>query len=143
MTYSSLQLLTDRYGEYTLVALTDRTHPATGVLDQAVVARALSDADAMIDGYLAVRYALPLASVPALIEDLAGSIAIYKLHVAAPDPKVQADYDQALRTLKDISRGDVRLSVAGIEPSAPGTGSGVRVTDRERPMTADNLKGFI
>ena len=143
MAYSSLQLLTDRYGERTLVALTDRAYPATGVLDLAVVTRALTDTDAMIDGYLAVRHALPLASVPALIADLAGSITLYKLHVAAPDPKVQADYDQALRMLKDISRGDVRLSVAGIEPVAPGTGSGVRVTDRERPMTAENLKGFI
>lgn len=143
MPYSSLQLMSDRYGERTLVALTDRTYPATGALDLAVVTRALADADAMIDGYLAVRYGLPLASVPALIENIAGSIAIYNLHVAAPDPKVQADYDQALRTLRDVSRGDIRLSVAGIEPPAPGTGSGVRVTDRERPMTADNLKGFI
>lgn len=143
MSYSSLQLLTDRYGERTLVALTDRTYPATGALDLVVITRALADADAMIDGYLAVRYALPLASVPALIENVAGSIAIYNLHVAAPDPKVQADYDQALRTLRDVSRGDIRLSVAGIEPPSPGTGSGVRVTDRERPMTADNLKGFI
>ena len=143
MPYSSLQLLTDRYGERMLVALTDRAYPATGALDLAVVTRALGDADALIDGYLAVRYALPLASVPPLIENIAGSIAIYNLHVAAPEPKVQGDYEQAIRTQKDISRGDVRLSVAGIEAQASGGGSGVRVTDRDRPMTADNMKGFI
>ncbi len=44
--------------------------------------------------------------------------------------------------LTDIAKGVIRLPVEGIE--SPGTGgTGVRITDRERPMTTDNLKGFI
>src|SRR5690606_6605607 len=45
-----------------LVALTDRAEVATGEIDQDVVDRALADTDAMIDGYIAARYALPLAA---------------------------------------------------------------------------------
>ena len=83
-----------------------------------------------------------MSSVPALLVDLAQQIAIYKLHVSAPDPKIDEDYKQAIRALRDISTGAVRLSIAGIEPEDSG-GSGARITDRERPLTADNLKGFI
>lgn len=142
MPYTSLAQMTDRFGLRMLVALTDRAYPSTGVVDAAVVNRALADTDAMIDGYLAVRYALPLASTPVLLVDLAEMIAIWKLHVAAPDPKIEADYKDAIRTLSGISKGDIRLSVAGVEPVTPG-GTGVRVTDRDRPMSAENMTGFI
>ncbi|MFN7003755.1 MAG: gp436 family protein [Roseinatronobacter sp.] len=142
MTYATLDQLKDRYSERMLVAITDRAEPPAGEIDAQVVNRALADTDAMIDGYLAVRYRLPLASVPALVVDLAQMIAIYKLHPYAPDPKIEEDYKGALRALSDISTGKIRLSVEGAELSGH-TGSGARMTDRERPLTADNLKGFI
>ena len=47
-----------------------------------------------------------------------------------------------LRILLDVGAGAVRLSVAGAEPGVSG-GTGVRITDRERPLTEANLKGFI
>ncbi len=143
MSYCTLDDLTTRYGERMLVDLTDRGALATGVIDGAVIDRALTDTDAMIDGYLAVRYKLPLGSTPALVADLAQVIAIWKLHVAAPDPKIEEDYKAAMRTLEGLSRGSVRLTtVEGIEPSGTG-GNGVRLTDRARPLTAENLKGYI
>jgi hypothetical protein len=58
----------------------------------------------MIDGYLAGRYQLPLTEVPPLVVDLAQVIAIYKLHPFEPDPKISNDYNQALKTLRDIAR---------------------------------------
>ncbi len=141
--YTTLAELTDRYGAHMLVSLTDRAAMATGLIDTTVVDRALVDADAMIDGYLAVRYALPLSSVPTLVADLAQAIAIYKLHVTSPDPKIKDDYDGALRSLRDISNGALRLSVAGIEPDTAATGSGVAVSDRERVLTTDTMGGFV
>ena len=142
MSYILQATLIDRFGARMLVALTDRGEVATGTIDADVVARALTDTDAVIDGYLAARYGLPLAEVPALIADIAGAIAIWKLHVAAADPKIETDYKDALRMLRNIASGAVRLSVAGAEPDVSG-GTGVRITDRDRPLTADNLKGFI
>ncbi|MDP2738700.1 MAG: hypothetical protein Q8O82_08370 [Pseudorhodobacter sp.] len=44
--------------------------------------------------------------------------------------------------LRDIRAGAVRLSVAGAEPGVSG-GTGVRITDRKRPLTEANLKGFV
>ncbi len=142
MTYSSLQQLTNRYGDAMLVSLTDRAAVSTGLVDTSIVDQALADTDATVDGYLASRYTLPLVTVPPLIADLATSIAIWKLHTFAPDDKIKADFTSAMATLAAIAAGTVRIPVAGIAPAGTG-GSGARVTDRERPMTADNLKGFI
>jgi len=115
---------------------------ATGLIDTSVVDRALADTDAAIDGYLKDRYVLPLAETPALITDLALAIAIYKLYVYAPNNKIVADYKDAILSLRDIASGVIRLSVAGAEVATTG-GSRARMTNRERPMTVHNLKGFI
>lgn len=142
MPYATLADLTQRYGDRMIVALTDRGAMATGAVDATVVDKAIAEADAVIDGYLASRYALPVSPVPALLGDVALAIVIWKLHVAAPDPKIEADYKDALKVLRDIAAGVIRLTIAGAD-AAENAATGVQVTDRERPFTADNLKGFI
>ena len=143
MSYCTQIQLQDRFGADTLVALTDRGAVALGDVDLDVLTRALADTDALIDGFLAGRYGLPLLTVPALISSLAQDIVHWKLHLGEPSAKVKSDYDAAMKSLRDISSGVIRIPEAtGLEPAAPGT-SGVVVTDRERPFTADNMKGFI
>lgn len=142
MPYTSLADLNDRYGERLLIDLTDRSETPVGAVVTATVDRALADTDAMIDGFLAGRYVLPLAEVPPLIADLAQMIAIWKLHVYEPNPKIEADYKAAVKSLEGIASGTIRLPVAGVEPAGTG-GGGAVVTDRERPMTEDTLKGYI
>lgn len=142
MTYATLQQLTDRYGAGMLVMLTDHAAVATGEIDETVVARALADTDALIDLHLKGRYALPLAEVPPMLADIAQAIAIWKLHRHEPDRKIEADYRDAMKLLVEIRDGRLRLSIEGVAP--PGTGgTGARITDRDRPLTAENLKGFI
>ncbi len=140
--YTSLEQLQDRYGERMLILLTDRGEVATDAIDVDVITRALTDSDAMIDGFLKDRYVLPLSETPPLLADIAQMIAIWKLHRHSPDEKIEKDYKEALAFLDRIASGKVRLPVAGVEPTTTST-SGVRLTDRDRPLTASNLKGFI
>lgn len=142
MAYSTLQQLKDRFGQRMLVDLTDRGEAAMGEIDTDVVDRVIADTDALIDGYLGARYALPVESVPPILTELALSIAIYKLHTSDPDPKITRDHDGAIRALEKISTGSIRLSIAGVEASGTGA-SGARVTDRDRPLQADKMTGFI
>ena len=143
MPYATQQMLTDRVGEPMLILLTDRAAVPLGVIDVATLARAQADADAMVDGYLAGRYALPLTTVPALVADIAQAVTLWKLHTSDPEAKIKADYDDALKRLKDIAQGVIRLTdVAGLEAPSSGA-SGVEITDRERPFTEANMKGFI
>ena len=61
MPYTSTPLMIARVGEGMLIALTDRGEVPLGVIDAAVMARAMADADEQINGYLMGRYTLPLA----------------------------------------------------------------------------------
>lgn len=143
MTYATLDQMYERYGRDLLRDLTDRGDFPTGAPVEAIVQRALVNANSFIDGFLG-RYDLPLPTTPDPLPDLAQAIAIYRLHRYQPDPKIKDDYDDALRILRDIAAGTNRLTVAGVEPeSAASSGNGVRITDRDRPLTAENLKGFI
>jgi phage gp36-like protein len=142
VTYATLEQLSERFGERMLLQLTDRSTPPAGTIDSGIVDRALADNDAVIDGYVAGRYALPLAEVPPLLADLAQVIAIYKLHPFAPDPKIKDDYTDALKMLDRIASGTVRLPAQGIEPASSGA-AGVEVIDRDRDLTPENMRGFI
>ncbi|MEL7683243.1 DUF1320 domain-containing protein [Citromicrobium bathyomarinum] len=142
MAYIDLDQLTDRYGEGMLRDLTDRATPAAGAIDSDVVARAIADTQAAIDGHLLGRYKLPLAATPQLLVDLALQIAIYKLHRFTPNDKIAQDYKDAMATLGKIATGTVRLDVEGVEPASSGA-SGVRTNDRERPFTEDSLRRIL
>ncbi len=142
MPYATQQQLTARYGERLLLQVADRTDPPAGAIDAAIVAQALADTDAVIDGYLAGRYQLPLASIPPQLPPIAQSIAIYKLHVYEPEKKIADEYQAAIADLVRIANGVIRLAVAGIEPTSSGA-SGVETIDRERDFTPETMTGFI
>jgi phage gp36-like protein len=142
MSYCTQAELVERYGTGMLIELTDRADPPANAIDGAVVTRGIDDAGALIDGYLKGRYALPIADTPPLLRDLALAIAIYKMHAGIAGDKIRKDYDDALGVLRAITVGTVRLDVAGAEPAASGA-TGVRVSDREREITSDNMRDFI
>jgi phage gp36-like protein len=142
MPYVTLAQLIDRYGEPALIAVTDRGPFPAGVIDQGAIDRAIADADATIDGYLARRYQLPLTVAQPLLVKIAGSIVFHSLHTFQPDEKIVADQKEAMMMLREISAGTVALTAAGLEAPNVG-GSGARITDRDRQLTQDNMTGFI
>lgn len=142
MAYCTLQELTDRYSQRMLVEISDRADAPTGAVDTDLIDRAIADADALIDGYLKVRYRLPLASIPRLVKDLSLRISIYYAHAHIASDKIRRDYEEALSTLKHISQGLIRLDLDGAEPEASGA-SEVRTNNPERPITATTMKGYI
>ncbi len=109
MTYATQQDLVERFGQEELIQLTDRN--SVGAIDATVVAKALADADAAIDGYVASRYTLPLSPVPAQLNRVAGDIARYYLYEDKPTEAVQKRYDAAIAWLKDVAKGLITLGV--------------------------------
>lgn len=142
MTYATLEHLVDEYGRDFVLELADRSDPPAGIVDQRTVDRALAGTDAVIDASLAVRYRLPLVEVPPMVVEIAVKIACHKLHRFTVSEKVQKDYEQALKDLRDLATGMKKLALAGIEPESSGSG-GVIVTDRERMFTNESMRGFI
>lgn len=142
MAYASISGLTDRFGAAMLIDLSDRADVPTGAIVPAVIEAAFEDTDALIDGYLARRYTLPLSTTPKLIVTLAETISIYKLHTLVVPEKIDADYKAALKLLAEIGKGDLYIPADGLAPAGNGS-AGVRTQDRAREMTPENMRGLI
>jgi phage gp36-like protein len=124
------------YGTAELVQLTDIEQPRTGAVVGAVLDAALTAASAEIDGYLIGRYALPLASPPAILNGLCCKIARYRLMTTAPDEVARKGYEDAVRYLELVARGQVNLIAPADVPAAAGAGSvlfepGAKIFGRE------------
>lgn len=140
MSYATKQDLIERYGQDELIQLTDRATPPAGVIDDAVLTQALLDADAEINGYLQARYTLPLGSTPELIKRVACIIARYNLYEDVATDEVRRRYEDAVRMLKSISRGEINLGVDAA--TGPATTAGPDVMTRSRVFTDSTLKDY-
>lgn len=141
MTYATQSDLTDRFGATELAQLTDRTNGL--VIDTTVLGRALSDADAEIDSYLASRYTLPLASTPVVLVRMAADIARYRLFEDHATTAVRQRYEDAVSLLKRMATGDVQL--AGSTPlvaATSGRGNAVATKAPARVFSTDALSGY-
>lgn len=133
MTYATQQDLIDRFGSQELIELTDRA--STGAIDATVITRALNDADAEINGYLAGRYSLPLATTPPALSRMACDIARYRLYEDRATEAVTQRYKDAVRFLDGIAKGLVSLGLnaAGTAPEA--ASGGVKTQGKDRVFT--------
>ena len=117
--YCGLPDLIDRYGEAELSQLSDRV--GIGMVDQAVVELAIADADGEIDGYVAAAgYPLPLAPVPGILTAYACDMARYRLMADQATDQVRRRYEDAIKFLKALAAGQVRLDARLPDPAAGG-----------------------
>ncbi len=121
MPYCTQSDLIERFGEDELLALArDETGMA---IDTAVVERACDDASGEIDGYVsAAGYPVPLSPVPRIVIANACDIARYRLYDEHASDQVQKRYDDAVKFLKSVSRGDVKLGIS-TGPASSSAGS--------------------
>ena len=120
MAYSLQADLLEQISEDKLIQLTDDDD--TGSIDADTITRAITDADAEIDGYAATRYDVPFSPVPVSIRKLSVDIAIYNLYArrkGAPEDR-RTRYNDAIRFLKDLSKGIVTPGADGPAVDADG-----------------------
>ena len=116
MSYCTQQDMIDRFGESELIQLTDSSGLNEIATDR--LARAIDDASAAIDGWLAGVYPLPLATVPAQLVRINCDMARYYLHSAGTVPElVEKRFDHAIDYLRALANGTVSLSVASEDVS--------------------------
>ncbi len=79
--------------------------------DAAVVASAISQADAEIDSYLGTRYQVPLDPAPTAVRSLSADLAIYHLYSRrSVVPQVRRQrYDAAVAFLKQVAAGQAAV----------------------------------
>ena len=134
MTYATR---TDLIARYTA----DEIEQRESALPPGAVDRALADADALINGYVAGRYTVPLAPVPDNVPRLAGTIARYYLLDAANTEQSRQDFADAVSWLKDVAAGRVTLTTAAVSET-PATGGAAATRPRTKQFDADSLAGY-
>lgn len=140
MIYASQADMVERYGEQELIQLTDRNN--TGAIDATVLDRALADASAEIDGYLASRYQLPLTTIPTVLVRVCSDIARYHLHDDnIPDP-VDTRYKSAVDLLRQVSLGRVSLGVSDTGDT-PTSNDGADIQSGGRIWDRLDSEGYI
>jgi phage gp36-like protein len=128
-----------RFDEDELIRLSDREN--TGAINADVVASKLADADAEIDGYLAGRYTLPLTSVPEALRRIACDIARYHLYDDRVTEAVQKRYDDAIKFLRMVAKGEVQLGV-DTGGAAPVVSAGPQFYQGEAVFSRYKLRDF-
>ncbi|MDM7320237.1 MAG: DUF1320 family protein [Fervidobacterium sp.] len=103
------------------------------VSDDNLIQTAIDDATAEIDSYLAVRYVLPLPIVPAVIKRLCADIAMYRLLTLRDMGEIEdvrKRYEDAVKLLQEIAKGNVSLGVPQASQDKPATSySAAQVSD--------------
>lgn len=140
MTYATESDLVERFGFEELAQRTNRVDGLT--IDTVVLGRALADADAEIDGYLATRYTLPLVSTPAVLVRLAADLARYQLCGDKVPDSVRQRYEDAVSLLKRMASGDVQLAGITAIPAAGGSGNAVAARTAARLFGPGQLQSY-
>ena len=140
MTYATQSDLVERFGADELAQRTNRVDGQS--IDTVVLSRALADADAEIDGYLATRYTLPLASTPAVLARLAADLARYQLCGDKVPDSVRQRYVDAVVVLKRLATGEVQLAGIAAAPSVGGAGNAVASRTAERQFGPGQLQSY-
>ncbi len=142
MAYCTLNDIRNQMSDDDLLMITDDDD--LGIVDEALVTRAIADADAEIDGYAGTRYSTPLSTATAMVRKVSVDIAIFNLwgrKSMGPPENVKARYSNAVRFLKDVSAGRVSLGANAPEPQTSGGPASTKTKD-DRIFTADTLKNF-
>lgn len=150
MSYAVLQDMLDRGYSAELIEITDTTNSPPTTIDALKVQDALDDATAEINSYItATNTPTPLNPVPRVIVTRCVQIGRYLLWRDRASEKVQADYDAAVKWLKQLAAGQVQLgdNVAPTEEPAQATpqiitNAGENTPGCARTFTKSSMKGF-
>ncbi len=117
-----------------------QTEAADLLADGNDFAKAELAAGSLINGYIAGRYPVPLASTPELVKGWALDITRYRLWDDHAPEEVRRRYEDALAQLKLLADGKISLPIADAEPTG-----GQFVTDHYsncRVFDECSLRGF-
>lgn len=114
-----------------------------------IIDAAIADADGEIDGYLAKRYAVPLAPVPKVINKFSKDIAVYNLFSRigideGTDQKTYLNrYNAAVKFLTLVAEGKVNIGTGegGGDP-ASAAATGFAAKSNPRLFSRGSMKGM-
>lgn len=117
--YAILADMTSLFSEAEMLELSNLDYPDATTINEPVVTRAIADAQAQIDAYLAVRYITPLVVIPAVLRNYTCDVARYILDKDKPREEVTRRRDLVFYFLKDLAAN--KASLPGIAEGTDGS----------------------
>lgn len=108
MSYADRDALVRRFGEQEISSLEDPD--GTGHSSSVISDEALQDASQEVDSYVAVKYTVPLPTVPAPLSRACCDIARFRLYKDRPTDEVKYRYERAIKWLEQLAAGKVLLT---------------------------------
>jgi phage gp36-like protein len=124
-----------------IINLTD--DEGNGVIDESKVEEAIKSSSSEIDGYVQMRYPLPLSPIPPILTKLSADIAVYNLfsrrgfEESTADKVIVDRYKNAIRFLEKVAVGSIRLGA-----EAPKQDATVDIQSGDRRFSRNSMKGF-
>ncbi|MCC5644786.1 DUF1320 domain-containing protein [Nostoc sp. CHAB 5824] len=144
--YATAADMTAAFSEQEILELSNIDYPDNTTINEDVVNRAIEDAQAQLDSYLAVRYKVPIVTVPTVLRNYTCDVARYILDKDKPREEVSRRRDLVFYYLKDLAAGKASLPgiVDGTDGSTTDAGSGDVVLFKSpgRTWTLDSLKDW-
>jgi phage gp36-like protein len=133
MAYADRLDFVDAFGERETLMLTNLDNPNATAINPVPLNKALDDATAEINTYVASRYIVPLASTPTVVNRYCLDIARYMLDRIRSREDVRLRYEDALKWLGMLASGKVSIGAdllgTNISQTAPSLdASGARST---------------
>jgi phage gp36-like protein len=134
MAYCSQDDVELRVSGEELLALADRD--GDGAVDAEVVERAVADAAAVVDSYLRVRFAVPVAPVPEVLRTVTVNLAVYYLQLGCDSvtDDARAQHEEDLNWLRDVAAGRASLGLMSPDATALRHESEPRIFGRDEPL---------
>lgn len=110
-----------------------------------IIDAAIEDAEGEIDGYLAKRYAVPIAPPPKVINKFAKDIAVYNLYSrigideSGEEKNYLNRYNAAVKFLVLVAEGKVSIGVQTDDP-ATAAATGFSVQSNPRLFSRDSMR---
>ncbi|MGA5655259.1 gp436 family protein [Rahnella contaminans] len=142
MSYANTEDMRQRYSDFELIQLTNKNDPMPEAINPVVLNVALNSASSVIDGYLAVRYSLPLSTVPESLTGCACVLARYSLESGQATDQATAQYKATIKFLEGVSAGTVQLG-PGTDGTNADNNDGALIESAGSVFARNKSKGFI
>jgi len=151
--YCTIDNLHKRLPKSLIVKLIDdeRVHTDSFTLEMTErIDEVVTAADGIIDSYLQGHYAVPLSTVPIIINEIATDIAVYKLYKRRPGTEIPSDivddYKAAEKRLEKIQSGKINLGIpeaSGGDEETKSKGRDYRVSKKRRYFDRSTLDRIV
>ena len=139
MSYATETDLVTRFGAQEITANADRDQD--GEIDEAVIGKALADADNEINTELGRRFTTPVTPIPEIVVTIACDIARARLFTSEVPEIVRENLKAARAFLKRIGDGELPLDTPA--PAAAQASAGEVLTEMaEKRFTRESMKGL-